>query len=102
MLSVVIPAHNEEGQIEATVRGVAEALRAAGIDYEIIVVNDNSTDRTGRILANLGAAVCRVRPFVFPPPFCFGLAVRRGLAEFRGCAVAILMADGSDDPRDLV
>lgn len=102
MLSVVIPAHNEEGQIEATVRGVAEALRAAGIDYEIIVVNDNSTDRTGRILANLGAADSSVRHVDNPPPNGFGLAVRRGLAEFRGGAVAIVMADGSDDPRDLV
>ena len=44
MLSVVIPAHNEEGHIADTVRGLADTLRRAGIDYEIVVVNDNSND----------------------------------------------------------
>ncbi len=102
MLSVVIPAHNEEGHIAATVRGLADALRQAGIDYEILVVNDNSSDGTERILATLSAADPGVRYINGAPPNGFGFAVRRGLAEFRGEAVAIVMADGSDDPADLV
>ncbi len=102
MLSVVIPAHNEEGHIAATVQGVAAALRQASIDYEILVVNDNSSDGTERILANLSAADAGVRYLNGAPPNGFGFAVRRGLAEFRGAAVAIVMADGSDDPADLV
>ena len=53
MLSVVIPAHNEEGHIADTVRGLADTLRRAGIDYEIVVVNDNSNDATERILVSL-------------------------------------------------
>jgi dolichol-phosphate mannosyltransferase len=102
MLSVVIPAHNEEGHIETTVQGLAETLRGAGITYEIVVINDNSSDATGPILSTLSAADSRIRCVNNPAPNGFGLAVRRGLAEFRGEAVAVVMADGSDSPDDLV
>ena len=102
MLSVVIPAHNEEGHIAETVQHLVEALRAADIPYEILVVNDNSSDATERILASLSAADIGLHYINNPPPNGFGLAVRRGLAEFRGEAVAIVMADGSDNPGDLV
>jgi dolichol-phosphate mannosyltransferase len=102
MLSVVIPAHNEEGHIADTVLGLADTLRRAGIDYEIVVVNDNSNDATERILVSLSASDPGVRYLNNEPPNGFGLAVRRGLAEFRGEAVALVMADGSDDPADLV
>jgi dolichol-phosphate mannosyltransferase len=47
MLSVVIPAHNEEHQIADTVEGIAEALQDANIPHEILVVNDNSVDPDG-------------------------------------------------------
>ena len=102
MLSVVIPAHNEEGHIGGTVQGLADTLRGAGISYEIVVVNDNSNDGTERILARLSAADIGLRYVNNMSPNGFGFAVRRGLAEFRGDAVAIVMADGSDDPVDLV
>jgi len=102
MLSVVIPAHNEEGLIAETVREVAAALQAAAIPYEILVVNDNSTDGTESILAILSREDPATRYINNLPPNGFGLAVRSGLAEFRGSAVAIVMADGSDDPADIV
>jgi dolichol-phosphate mannosyltransferase len=102
MLSVVIPAHNEEGHIAETVRHLTETLRRAAIDYEIVVVNDNSSDGTEPIMASLSAGDPGVRYVKNAPPNGFGLAVRRGLAEFRGEAVAVVMADGSDDPADLV
>lgn len=102
MLSVVIPAHNEEGHIAETVESLASTLREAGIAYEILVVNDNSTDSTERILAALSRADAGVRYVNNLPPNGFGFAVRLGLAEFRGEAVAIVMADGSDDPQDVV
>lgn len=66
------------------------------------MVNDNSIDGTEGILATLSAADIGLRYINNMPPNGFGLAVRRGLAEFRGGAVAIVMADGSDDPSDLV
>jgi dolichol-phosphate mannosyltransferase len=102
MLSVVIPAHNEEDHIAETVQHLATELRSAGILYEIVVINDNSSDGTERILATVSAADPGIRYVNNLPPNGFGFAVRRGLAEFRGEAVAIVMADGSDDPADVV
>jgi len=102
MLSVVIPAHNEEGHIAETVRGIVAALEAAQIRHEILVVNDNSTDQTEAILAALARENPAIRYLNNEPPSGFGFAVRRGLASFRGDAVALAMADGSDAPADLV
>ncbi len=102
-LSVVIPAHNEEGSIEAVVRAVSERLVAEEIDHEIVVVDDHSTDATAKVVAELSAADDRIR--CVASPFAtggFGYAVRTGLDVFTGDAVAIMMADLSDSPDDLV
>jgi dolichol-phosphate mannosyltransferase len=102
MLSVVIPAHNEEDHIRGTVEGVVAALEAANVRYEILVVDDNSIDQTATIARDLARANPAVRCVSADPPHGFGFAVRRGLADFQGDAVAIFMADGSDAPGDLV
>ena len=100
--SVVIPAHNEAPNLEATIPQLVNALVAAGINHEILVVNDSSTDGTRDTLVQLSARHPSVRFIDNVPPNGFGLAVRAGLADFRGDAVAIVMADGSDDPADVV
>jgi dolichol-phosphate mannosyltransferase len=102
MLSVVIPAHNEEGHIADTVERVVAALEEAKIRHEVLVINDNSVDRTEEIVRRLARENPAVRCVASDPPNGFGFAVRRGLAEFRGDVVAIFMADGSDGPADLV
>ena len=102
MLSVVVPAHNEEGHIRGTVEAVVAALEQAKIRYEILVINDNSIDRTEKIVHDLARTHPAVRCVSSDPPNGFGFAVRRGLADFQGDAVAIFMADGSDAPADLV
>ncbi len=101
-LSLVIPAHNEEGSIAETVRGLHAALLSEGIPHEIVVVNDNSRDGTRRILAGLEKEVPTLRAIDNTPPNGFGFAVRCGLENFTGDAVAIVMADGSDRPEDVV
>jgi dolichol-phosphate mannosyltransferase len=101
-LSIVIPAHNEEGSIAATVDGLAHALDAEGIAYDILVVDDASTDRTKEVVESLSAANPAVRYVRSQNPRGFGYTVRAGLDHFTGDAVAIVMADGSDDPADLV
>ena len=88
MLSVVIPAHNEEGRIAATVREIPHALSQAGILHEILVVNDDSRDRTEEVLKELGREIPVLRYLNNAPPNGFGYAVRAGLAGFRGEAVA--------------
>ena len=101
-LSVVIPARNEEGSIAAAIADVTGALGDAGIDHEVVVVDDASTDRTREIVEAAAADDPRVRYHRSPNPPGFGMAVRAGLDAFSGDAVAIVMADASDDPRDLL
>jgi dolichol-phosphate mannosyltransferase len=101
-LSVVIPAHNEEGSIAAMVQSVAGRLAEEGIEHEIVVVDDSSTDRTAAIVARLAEQDPCVRSVRSDYPSGFGFAVRAGLDAFTGDAVAIMMADLSDDPDDLV
>jgi dolichol-phosphate mannosyltransferase len=102
LLSLVIPARNEQGHIAATVRAFAAALERERIAFEILLVNDNSSDQTENILTALARENSAVRYINNDPPNGFGFAVRRGLADFRGDVVAIVMADGSDSPEDLV
>jgi dolichol-phosphate mannosyltransferase len=102
LLSIVIPARNEAENLRTTIPTLVKALDAARIDHEILVVNDNSTDDTHNVLTALSARLTTVRFIDNFQPKGFGLAVRAGLAEFRGDAVVIVMADGSDDPADIV
>ena len=59
LVSFVIPAHNEEACLPRTLRSIHESATEAGLDYEIIVTDDGSTDRTGEIARELGATVVR-------------------------------------------
>jgi dolichol-phosphate mannosyltransferase len=101
-LSVVIPAHNEEATVGETVESLVSALSREGIDHELIVVDDSSTDGTAAVVEGLAAEHPQVRCLPSPYRNGFGFAVRAGLETFAGDAVAIVMADGSDGPEDLV
>lgn len=101
-LSVVIPAHNEEETVAETVEGLVARLEQEGIEHEVIVVDDSSTDGTIGVVERLHAAHPQVRCLPSPYRNGFGFAVRAGLEVFEGDAVAIVMADGSDSPADLV
>jgi dolichol-phosphate mannosyltransferase len=101
-LSVVIPAHNERGSIGEMLRTTAAVLENEGIDYELLVVDDSSTDGTGEVVGSLAAENARIRCLRSEYPEGFGFAVRFGLGVFEGDAVAVMMADGSDSPTDLV
>jgi dolichol-phosphate mannosyltransferase len=101
-LSVVIPAHNERESIGATVRALSLELRAHQIPYEILVIDDASSDGTGEAVRAIAEDDPDVRCVRSPRSPGFGQAVRVGLDEFTGDAVAIVMADLSDSPEDLV
>jgi dolichol-phosphate mannosyltransferase len=100
-LSVVMPAQNEEGSVGATVEGVVAVLEREGIDYEVVVVNDDSEDSTEAVVAAIGERNPRVRCHRSHYERGFGMAIRAGLDVFEGDAVAIVMADASDNPEDL-
>jgi dolichol-phosphate mannosyltransferase len=99
-LSVVMPAQNEEGSVGATVEGVVAALGREEIDYEVIVVDDGSEDSTAATVEAIGTENPRVRCHRSHYERGFGMAIRAGLDVFEGDAVAIVMADASDDPDD--
>lgn len=101
-LSVVIPAHNEEETVGETVEALAATLTRERIEHELIVVDDSSTDSTAAVVEAISERHPQVR--CLPSPFRngFGFAVRAGLDAFEGDAVAIVMADGSDSPEDLI
>jgi dolichol-phosphate mannosyltransferase len=100
--SIVIPARDEEEAIVPTVTGLVDALGAAAVDYEVIVVDDASRDGTAAAVDRIAAANPRVRSHRSHNPPGFGFAVRAGLDIFTGDAVTIVMADGSDSPADIV
>jgi dolichol-phosphate mannosyltransferase len=102
LLSVVIPARDEEGCIASTVEHLHLELRLNGIAHEIVVVDDGSTDRTAAIVTALSERIPEARLASNGPPHGFGRAINFGLQRMSGDAVVIMMADESDDCRDVV
>jgi len=101
-LSVVLPAYNEEGSIEETLRTLYAKLFEESINHEIVVVNDNSKDNTLGLLTSLQADIPTLVVHTNHGPNGFGYAIRYGLERFSGDCVAVMMSDLSDDPADLV
>ena len=101
-LSVVIPARNEAQNIGPTLDALRERLGRDGIAYELVVVDDGSSDATPEQVEQRAALDSGVRLVRNTGAHGFGHAVRCGLDAFTGDAVAIVMADGSDSPDDLV
>jgi dolichol-phosphate mannosyltransferase len=102
LLSVVIPAKDEEKCVAATVEHLHVELSLRNVPHEIIVVDDGSSDQTWEILSELASRVSELRAIQNNSESGFGRAVIRGLDEMRGDAVVIMMADESDDCRDVV
>ena len=85
-LSVVIPAHNEVESIGETVETTAAELEEAGIDYELVVIDDASGDGTGEVVATIAERNPLVRCVRSHLPPGFGHAVRAGLQLYTGDA----------------
>jgi dolichol-phosphate mannosyltransferase len=102
-LSIVIPAYNEALNLPETVEAFYNELQLNTIDHELLVINDNSNDNTVTVLESLKTTIPSLTYITNQPPYNgFGYAVRKGLENFSGDCVAIVMADMSDDPKDLV
>ena len=100
-LSVVLPAYNEEANIERVVRQVIAFLDPKGIDYEVLPVNDGSRDRTGEILTRLGQESARVRPQQHAQNRGYGAALRTGFDAASKRYVFYMDGDGQFDIKDL-
>lgn len=101
-LSIVIPAYNEEESITETIDQIEEAFSQVSIDHEILVVNDNSKDNTAQVLEELSIKYPAVKYVTNLGANGFGYAVRYGLERYSGDCVAVMMADLSDSPYDLI
>src|SRR5262245_8444730 len=102
LFSVVIPAYNEAPNLKENIPPLIACLTKANITHEIVVVNDNSTDNTQSVICELKNHFPSLLLVNNASSNGFGLAVRSGLEAFKGEAVIIVMADGSDSPEDVV
>ena len=102
LLSVVIPCRNEENAIASSVEHLYVELRLHGVDHEIVTVDDGSTDSTWAVLQELRQRVATLRPVQNNGENGFGRAIVFGIDHSRGDGVVIMMADESDDCRDVV
>ena len=102
LLSIVIPARDEEGCVRSTVEHLHLELSLHNVPHEIVVVDDGSTDTTWQILCDLQQRIPELHPTQNTGLHGFGRAIIWGLDHMQGDAVAIMMADESDDSRDVV
>src|SRR5882672_9122609 len=93
-ISIVIPALNEETVVEGVVRDISKQVAASFTDYEIILIDDGSTDKTGDIMDKLATELPNVRAIRNPHNIGLGSSYQRGLAEARCDYLMMLCGDG--------
>jgi dolichol-phosphate mannosyltransferase len=101
-LSVIIPARDEAGCIASTVEHLSLELRLHNVPHEIVVVDDGSSDETWAILQKLKEGISVLSPVQNNGQHGFGRAIIHGLDQMKGDAAVVMMADESDDCRDVV
>src|ERR671939_571357 len=89
-LTVLVPAYNEQNGIERVVEWIREALGPSGLEYEVLVVDDGSADRTAELAERIGARVLR-----HGGNRGYGEALKTGIRHATHEWVAIIDADGS-------
>ena len=102
LLSIVIPARDEEGCIRETIEQLHAELGRAAVPHEIVVVDDGSSDRTWPLLMQMQSSVAELKPLQNSGEHGFGRAIVHGINNSSGDAVVVFMADASDDPTDVV
>lgn len=98
LLSVVLPVYNEAGVLPTLVRCLNEALSARGVRYELVFVNDGSSDASAATLDRLAEEHGEIRVIHLTRNFGHQAAVQAGLAHARGDAIVLMDSDMQDAP----
>ncbi len=101
-VSVILPAYNEEDSVEGVCQQVIGVLENAGFTFEIVFVDDGSTDATWAKIARLTQDDCRVRGLRHRRNFGKAAALANGFTYARGEIMVICDADMQYDPNDIV
>ena len=101
LLSVVLPCYNEEGNLPALIGAIRDALEPLKLDYEIVITDDCSRDKSWELLQKLAAEDRRIRAQRFEKNAGQSAALWAGLKAARGRILATLDADMQNDPKDL-
>ena len=100
-LSIVIPVYNEEENVEPLVQEIKSALEQLGKGYEIVIVDDGSTDGTFEVLARLHEREAHLRVVRLKRNFGQTAALAAGLAHCEGKTIVTMDGDGQNDPADI-
>ncbi len=100
-LSIVLPCFNEEGNIRALIKAVTEAVAPLGVTYEIILIDDCSTDGSWALLKECAAADAHVRAQKLSRNCGQSAALWSGFKASRGRYIITLDSDMQNDPRDI-
>ncbi len=100
-LSVVISLYNEEESLAELTRGIKETVEKMGLSYEIIMVNDGSTDSSWKIIKELAAKESSIRGICFRRNYGKSAALFCGFEAAKGDVVITMDADLQDDPNEI-
>ena len=100
-LSVVVPAFNEEARLQAMLRSAVDYLRTREVEFEVLVVDDGSTDKTSELVGELGAEFPEIRVISLDSNRGKGHAVRTGVMRTSGRLVLFTDADGATPMKEL-
>ena len=100
-VSVVLPIYNEEESLPAMIEAIHDALDSTGIDFEIVCVDDGSTDRSFDVLKGLAHDDPRLIVGRFRRNFGQTAAMQAGIDRAGGAVIVTMDADLQNDPRDI-
>lgn len=99
--SIVVPAHNEEGAIAALYEAVSRVMNAMGGAWELIVIDDGSTDRTYEVISDIADRDSHVKIIRFRRSFGQTAGWSAGFSAASGTIVVVMDADMQNDPEDI-